>query len=712
MLRLYGLLLILTLLSPVPSQGAKAKPTLVDSLIATASDSSLSFKTREANLKEALAYDQSGKVMFALAGLHYGKGSGSGRQTGKKWIKRAIAREKENANYVGTYAGMIWQAGGTITPRRRASYKKAREALELDPNCVEALYWAGRFVAWSWEMTFFTEGDDYDKPNYRDDSAIVGRTYVQRGYADLDVETGIDFFTRALETDPHHWPSRMHLGLVYHMAQRPRELVALFSDYLKIAPNSRDGYFFRGLGYQMQGKLQRAYEAYVEALDRMDEPERRFMQSIFMIRDKKEEEKGVPLPDPSDITRFWFGRDPLFLTDINERLLEQCRRVAYVNLRFGDPRGGLEGWQSDRGQAYIRYGDPIARGMVAANIDLGLDKTLDEQKEMARNAGTSGALYKFTPRIEKWSYDGFDVRFENTNTWDSWRFGTASLGYLELSFADLVKVVPDYYKYLYQYDVPYQSAQFRGEDGETRVEVYYALEGEKVVNQELTPGVRKVDVKQALFLFGSEWDTLKQEVGRLSRMPWVTYESTRAGYLFAGEQLTLDPGSYYLAAEAEDQKSKMVGTFRDSLHVRRFDPDSLQISSLLMARRIVEKDEGVYGRQRFLILPNPLKQCSRDGQATFYFEIYNLKQDQFGATHYEVSYQMQVLPEKGVNTTSVPDWTTAVSYDYQGSRDWETYRLTLKMNESTPGIRAFRVSVRDLQSNEEVEGTTAFRVKW
>ncbi|MBB29214.1 MAG: hypothetical protein CME25_09975 [Gemmatimonadetes bacterium] len=694
--------------------GAEAKPrtSLVDSLISVSADTTMSLPAREEMLKEALEHDASGKAMFALAELHAGRAAGSNRKKAKKWLKRAVAREPENANYLGTYAGAIWQWGGVIPPRRNSAYKIARKALELDPNCVEALYWAGRYLAWSWEMSFFTEADDYDKPDYRDDTAIAGKTFVQRGYSNLDVEVGIDFFTRAIEIDPYHWPSRVQLGLIYHMAQRPAVLAALFEDYLKIVPESRDGYFFKGLGYQMAGNLQKAYDAYVEALAIMEGTERRFMQSIFMIRDKKAEKKGTPLPDESDIARFWFGRDPLFLTEINERMLEQCRRVGYANLRFGDPRNGLEGWQSDRGQAYIRYGDPIARGMVAADIDLGLDKTLTEQKEMARDAGTSGALYKLTPRIEKWSYDGFDVRFENTNTWNSWRFGTANLGFLELSFADLVKVVPDYYKYLHQYDVPYQFAQFRAQNGETRIEVYYALEGEKVVNKKLTPGVREVHVTQALFLFDTEWDTLKRVVGRVTTMPWVNYESTKAGYLFAGEQLSLVPGSYHLAGEAEDQKSKKVGTFRDSLHVRKFDMDSLQISSLLMARRIVEKEEGEYGRARFLILPNPLKQCSRDGQATFYFEIYNLSQDTFGATHYQVSYQMQMLSEEQTYSAAEPEWTTEVSYDYRGARDWETYRLTLKMIESTPGERAFRVKVKDLLSEEEVEGTTVFRVKW
>ena len=73
---------------------------------------------------------------------------------------------------------------------------------------------------------------------------------------------------------------------------------------------------------------------------------------------------------------------------------------------------------------------------------------------------------------------------------------------------------------------------------------------------------------------------------------------------------------------------------------------------------------------------------------------------------------MQMLSEEQTYSAAEPEWTTEVSYDYRGARDWETYRRTLKMIESTPGERAFRVKVKDLLSEEEVEGTTVFRVKW
>ena len=57
--------------------------------------------------------------------------------------------------------------------------------------------------------------------------------------------------------------------------------------------------------------------------------------------------------------RFWRAKDPLFSTELNERLLEQYRRFAYATWRFAAPNVGLRGWETIRGKVYIRYGEPI-----------------------------------------------------------------------------------------------------------------------------------------------------------------------------------------------------------------------------------------------------------------------------------------------------------------------------------------------------------------
>ena len=53
-------------------------------------------------------------------------------------------------------------------------------------------------MVWSWEMTFFTREDQTDVTRVQGDGDVhTGRTFAQRGYADMDVDAGIEYLDRA-----------------------------------------------------------------------------------------------------------------------------------------------------------------------------------------------------------------------------------------------------------------------------------------------------------------------------------------------------------------------------------------------------------------------------------------------------------------------------------------------------------------------------------
>lgn len=661
-------------------EAGRPDPARVDSLLTAAADTLLDRDRREALMKRALRHDRSGRTMHTLARFYMAQGTPVSRQTATHWLLRALKRERENPDYLATSAELYWR-----TLQRPNTYRKALEVLALDPVHVEGLFWAGRFAVWSWEMTYFTDiSEGETEATLRRYSFDGGKTVTFVEYRDFEIERGISYLTRAIGVDPVHWPSHHYLGLAYYAAEMPGSLIDLFEAFRKRRPENWNAHFFAGLGYQMKGDLERAYRAYLDGLNRMTDSARRFLQSIFLIRDPGKDNRGEPPPGDEEIRRFWLGKDPIYLTSVNERLLEQCRRVAYANLRFSDPTLAREGWQTDMGQIYIRYGDPRVRYM----------------KNPARG------------RKEVWGFGPFTVVFSNTVSWDSWRFGTARQGNKRLTLEQLVEAVPDAYQHPLQFDAPYQTAQFRHDVGSNRIEVYYALPEENLRHTVSgDDGNAGVDVRQALFLFDSEWDTVRHAVVNVERMPRVAYESTEEGFLLAAERLVLEPGTYFLAGEVEDRATKRVGTFRERLRVRSFGPDTLEISDLLMARRIRMREKAPYGRDEFAVLPNPLQVCRAEGLAWFYFEIYNLSRDEFGATNYRISYQMQLLREGG-GDGSPADWTTAVSYTYRGTRDWEPRDLRVDMDGASPGPRAFRVVVEDLHTGRQAMAETRFRVRW
>lgn len=679
----------------LPAGAGKRDPAAMDSLLSAAADTTLSFKQRVKLTEEATRHDRSGRAMHVLARLYMSEWKPASPENAERWLLRAIEREPENADYRATYAEMFW-----MWDRRDDALIQAKEALDLDPNHVLALYWAGRYEMS--EMTRFLEAE-------REGGAITLREFGEEAR-----DAAIGYLTRALTADPDHRPSRMLLGLVYYEGGMPKELVGLFEDHLRRNPEDRDAHFFIGLGYQAQNDPEKAYQAYLQGLSRMSAPEQAFMKSIFMLTDRKTWERTHALPDSEAIRRFWAGRDPLFLTPVNERLLEHCRRVAYANLRFSDPLKGVEGWKTERGQAYIRYGQPLSRTARPAEIGAGVDLPSGYQNLLGQYVASGGLVspHMYKPRIEAWTYDDFTLVFENADLRDAWRFRLAWANQSPIfEFSNLIARIPEYYADPYRwkrYEAPCQIAQFRAEEDCTRVEVYYALPGDYVTHREAGPGIHGVNLRQGLFLFDADWDTVRREVGEVERMPCVIYD--QEDYLLAGERLTLRPGAYYLTAEAEDRTKKSIGTFRDTLRVRRFGRDSLEVSDLLLARRIAEREDAPVGRERFTILPNPLRRCQRSGQAVFYFEVYNLTRDASGATHYQTIYQVQALSEE--DPQEKPTWTTAVSYTHRGARPWEPQRLTLDLAQEKMGPRAFRVVVTDLLSGQQAVASTRFRVMW
>lgn len=315
--------------------------------------------------------------------------------------------------------------------------------------------------------------------------------------------------------------------------------------------------------------------------------------------------------------------------------------------------------------------------------------------------------------VEYWLYDDYAIGFRNWDGLDGWRLDTTYHPFIAIpNGLEMFEATPPRYEDPYRdrrFDVPYQVAQFRGENGKTRVELYYALTDAEVKASGTDRGVRNVSLKQGLFLFDGMWDTVAARVERVTRLPHVVPRAHAVGYLFSGERLELYPGTYNLAAEVMDLESDAIGAFREGLVVRDFGPGPLKLSDVLLARRVVEREDRE-GRDRFMVLPNPMQKVGRNEPAAFYFEVYNLSRNDYGRTHYRVSYQVQALQDEDADGPH--EWSTAVSYDHEGSAAWEPQYLRLDMTDAQPGLRTFKVVVEDLASGDVAESVVELRVMW
>ena len=210
--------------------------------------------------------------------------------------------------------------------------------------------------------------------------------------------------------------------------------------------------------------------------------ERAVMESVDLIA-TKEERKQIALASVQDTSqtwedsavraRFWRRQDPLFLTGFNERRMEHYGRIAYANLRFSRPSRGIEGWQTDMGKAYIKFGRYLdrktQRAAVLEEIPVSLTEYLGNsaidgiRAPQATRAMKGGSLAHLSQQKETWFYEGFKVAFLVPYGFH---------GYLPAPLPDKPRYVDPYRRK--KYSMPHQVVAFQ--DGDSiRVEISSAV---------------------------------------------------------------------------------------------------------------------------------------------------------------------------------------------------------------------------------------------
>ena len=486
------------------------------------------------------------------------------------------------------------------------------------------------------------------------------------------------FLNQSIEANPELRGAYNLLGLLHVEAGQPEALILLFKRLLDYAPEDKDAFMFCGLGYHMLGEMDVAYNYYQRALVRMSSEERSILESVEIIASDEEQERmaraithgHVAGEDTTNnqLDRFWIRQDPLFITQYNERKMEHYGRVAYANLRFARPFKDVEGWQTDPGKAFIKFGRYIKRDVFVAT--------------------------------KVWIYGKFRIWYENGDGLDAWRFargsdsgknarestedylvcfgrdiytitrmrldlgdyysGSSRMGRLagvrphsRQVFHDTPQHYIDPYRHL-KYLMPRQVAAFQERDS-IRVEFAYAIPRERVL---ISDPDGFLNLQDGVFIFNENWDdvyrkkkevTMKLPVFRTGAV--TKADSLRRDHVVSFRTLRVAPRKHRLVVEVRDLGTGSIGTFREFREFRTTD-SLLTMSDLLLASVIEPISAFPEGREDLRVTPNPLHTYGRSEPVFIYLEIYNFRKDRFGRTKYRISYRLtqpeaqEIKPER------------------------------------------------------------------
>jgi GWxTD domain-containing protein len=582
------------------------------------------------------------------------------------------------------------------------------------------------------------------KPDYWEAYYYKGKAHLKKG-GEVHFQAAVEAYRTILAADSSFWDAEFQLGVAYHQLKSYELALKTLEHYFNRHPEDGRPLIEMSRIYLETNKPREATHYFMEGVVRLRDPET--LRDLFLeIQDiatpqEKKEYESLPLEKKGlFFKKFWKSRDPTPLTEVNERYIEHFRRVQFARSMFPSV---LPPYYDDRGRIYVKYGQPdgrhvstmsgmkvrdneswsyeksIARGLVFDFVESGGGFRLVQDLSQAAIAGVdyserlymAALLYEERANTLGGSYNRFSLGLKENDLVD----------FVNMKMAAQAEAPVEVFHYDYHADpLPFQvrMAQFRGDSGKTRVEIYHSVIARDLAFHPYMGNRYISSVVTTVAIF----DTLYDEVKRKSKRVHVIARSRDQIQAISNlDQIDfqLAPQSlYHVVIQKENPEGNKLGIRKYLLAVRDFRGDSLEISDLEIAYQIgvVErKDQFVKGDLR--ILPYTFRQHNRRSPITVYYEIYNLKLDEKGKSKYRIDYKITSLTQKegglkklfrtiGKLFGAGKIGSITASYDREGAQRDEQEYISFDLQKMPPGIVQIAVSVTDLLSGQKAESRT------
>ncbi|MBT5829929.1 MAG: GWxTD domain-containing protein [Candidatus Latescibacteria bacterium] len=622
----------------------------------------------------------------------------------------------------------------------RAQYH-FRRALGEDPSHAEAQYGLAKLYE---RLRPLDALQAFEKaidmaPDHGDAYFQLGQLFEHEG----DRMRAMVAYEQQIEVASGHGLARYHLGRLLFAQGQHNAAAKIFGGLIatggEVATKAYLEMALMSEIAQNYDSAQRLFEIYI---GRLPEDEQFIFKDISLVADAKVLALFAHASDKKKmIDRFWNSQDPAPLTRANERLVEHYRRVAFALSQYS---AGESPWD-DRGEVYVRLGHPdhVSR---SDNIQIELDPYITQARERFANRLGPGytppggrPLFPIAGRWEYWVYTeidkGTEFAFEN-------EFGrrytfadiplssdTAELSPLldlqgELIIRSIAAKTPSLYDADFA-DLPidfyYYPAGFRGEGNETRLELYLGLPASEVVR--LNTGNDLIVLERGVALYDSLWHEVHRVTDKLTfRTP--SNQQIQAGAFIPGVlPVTLAPGKYYMSLQVRDAESGHSQVYQQMIELDDYRRDDvLRMSDIELAFVVAPtRSDGQFVKDGLNVVPMSSKAFRRDQNAYVYFEVYNLKRNEFGQTRYGVEYTVRTYQDRAAPVRILrglgrllrlveDDQQVVIAYEQVGGKVDDRAYVELDLRASDVGEQLIVVKVTDMLTEQEVEKEILFKI--
>ena len=428
-----------------------------------------------------------------------------------------------------------------------------------------------------------------------------------------------------------------------------------------------------GLSHHLSGDGAMAEQFFLTAKEKLPEAE---LAVVKAVEEDQYASDTIAYVSDLDSQTVSDVADPLLLTEYNEHVLERYGRAAYVILCLGRPEKGIKGWETNRGQTFLKFGQPLSKRIVRPGINEG--SPIGDPEYFHSN---------FTSHVyrQMWYYEGFEMAFRSADGTTGWMFDTFS-GLIRTARPFMIDVAAIYlkdpnlrnpnavywkkkeqWKYANRirkvsaspksvlkslpprfvdpyankrYHLFNQMTAFKRADS-IRLEVSYALPKARFGSLDQ----KQFTIDDGLFILDNNDQMVYRSVAPnvLPFSPIRNYkspiDSLRNAYFLTFKDVSVNPGTYQICGEVRDEVSGSIGEFRNQKSIGYSDT-TLQVSDLLLASQIRSQAAFPESREDLDVIPNPLRTYGHASPVYVYFEVYNLAQDEFNQTQFQVSYTL------------------------------------------------------------------------
>ncbi len=526
-------------------------------------------------------------------------------------------------------------------------------------------------------------------PGNPDIDYYLARCQIQMG----DEASAIQRLKKLLSRQPYYSEANLSLAFIYFN----RGEYELFSKY-----------YLRGCATLHD--TQWTHRLFEDVVDIMSEEEKREVSTEGISGDF--------------FVRFWQVRDPLPVTEINERLVEHYKRLEYARDHYA---GGTSTGYDDRGKIYVRYGPPddyyrshSEEGFVLENeswvYKIGDDRYNFDFVEKGSeyvltrdlfDALANPAVNMALPELEKiYSsrahlsnyYFKIHMALQNLNT--SSVVGNltdarnAVNRYASAEWSKTSKLpISTYNVDLGGKDLNYDFDSFRHFD-ENRslwfLDVFYGLQLNQLAfdfKEDHYQGELLQDVVVA------PSDNRLERNKYAETLSFVSKDKDFAKYYVHKTSVPLELGKNSVYFELKNNASEKFRIVQKDVVASR-PANNLMMSDLLLSPEIhlkAEKDDSIYCRNGFYIQPLPARHFDKLKPLFCYFELYNIAQPSRLTGRCQVEYRIKEY-QTGKNLSALLDVINPFKSDKQSQTMVAIVNEMEFSNRNEPVILSFDVS--------------------